>query len=542
MTSVRCVVGVVSDTDTTELATTVRSIVAAAEPGDDLVLLAERRDLAALAHITALLSGGLDPVRAHVVRVEDLTGPGVLAAVTEVGHTSAPDVTSLLTPGTALCLGALRRIRQVFGDHPAVDLAYGDSVTKSPLGDVAILRSGWAPDQLRSAFTLGPVVAVRTSLLADLNPTSAHDLTLMVSERARSIAHIPDILSTVDADHHEIGRQVDPDAVSRHIERLGLPMLASASTDVDVGLTPLTGAELETSVSVVILTGGATREVGGHNMLLVANAVASVLISTPDDDEVEIVVVIDRTTPSELGEQLRALDPDRIRIVRDTEPFNFSAANNLGVRSCKGDVVVFLNDDAEVRTPDWLDRIRMHLAVPGVGIVGARLLFGNGLVQHAGLVIRNGWVEHRFGGYPDNDRTRPSGIENVTAVTGACFAMNRSLFEELQGFPEDFPLNFNDVDLCLSVRQAGHRVVLDHDLVLLHHETSSRHAGIADDEQRRFVEKWIEGDPIDPFDHPHFAAVRAEPIAPPAALLRLRQALRSSDEPPRISPAGMAPR
>lgn len=510
-------VATVESTDPIAFRVTVRSARETLRSNDELVLLAESGDAVALELATRHLGGGAAAPNTRLATVDDLGGSGVVSvACGAVDGLSEPTFVMFVEPGVELVAGAADEIRRAISHEPEVDIVYGDSVAEGVGGEIAELRPGWSPDRLRINNYLGPIVAYRSSLVADLNPTSTHDLALLAGERAQVVAHVPALL----ARGHNHDRRADEQAIARHIDRLGLPMQLSSTTEAPIEPSLVS----RPSVSIVIPTGGATRTIAGHEVLLVANAVASVLVTNPDPD-VEIVVVLDASAPEELGQHLKSLDPDGITVVRDTAPFNFSAANNLGVANSAGDLLIFLNDDAEVIDPDWIDRVRMHLAVPGVGVVGARLLYGNGAVQHAGLVARDGYIEHRFGGYPDDASSRPAAIENVAAVTGACLAISRAHFDQLGQFPEDFPLNFNDVHLCFASWESGQRVVIDHDLVLIHHETSSRDPGITDDEQAAFVARWPVRSRQDPFDHPAFLPVRAQPLPPPAALLRMRSTL-----------------
>lgn len=524
--TLRVVTPVFGDTGPAELALSIVSVQRSFGRDDDLMFLVEDGDVAAVELIARHLGGVSDGPRLSLQRVAAVGAPGVLADVCEsFDGNSPPDFVMFVHPGVEMLADAGSRIRDVAsGDE--IDVVYGDSFDNTPSTgpERIVLRPAWSPDRLRSQLDLGSLVAYRASMIAGWDPTSAHDLALIASERARSVAHIPVPLSRCSPASSG-STIVDPDAVARHLVRCELPMRVNDQTSTLHQIRLVPSVSDPASVSIIILTGGATRFVGGQTVLLVANALASVLVAQPDAS-VEIVVVLDANAESSLGAQLQALDPERIRIVRDTQPFNFSAANNLGVENATGEILLFLNDDVEVTDPSWIDRVRMHLADRDVGIVGGRLLFGDGRVQHAGLVARDGWIEHRFGGYPDDEGSRPALIENVVAVTGACLGISRSHFDELGGFPEEFPLNFNDVHLCFASAAFGRRVLIDHEMVLLHHETSSREAGITHEEQSAFETRWPERSQRDPYDHPDYVAVRAQPLAPPASLLRLRATLK----------------
>lgn len=438
----------------------------------------------------------------------------------------------LLAADSVYTDGAIERVRRLVAEDPTIDLVYGDSLLVDDGVEHVELRPGWSPDRLLVGYDLGPALFAREAPIAGREVTGHHQLALMAGEEARAVAHVPEVLSIR---YGSPFRDVDPAVVGEVIAARHARMTARVTERdgaTELAIEPTTAAM--PFVSIVVLTGGARRTIDGVDVVLVVNAVSSILLSTERDD-FEVVVVLDAKTPASLGDQLVALDPSRVVLVRDDQPFNFSAANNLGVEASRGEHVVFVNDDCEVVSGDWLTRLSMHLSTPDVGVVGARLLFGDGRVQHAGLVARDGWIEHRFGGYPDDHRSMPSPVEDVSAVTGACLAITRSLFDEVGGFPVEFPLNFNDVDLCFRVAEAGKRVVLDHAAVLTHHETSSRDPGITDEEQAAFVARWPERSRRDRFDHPEYLPVRAQPIAPPAALLRLRRTLGLPVADPRIA-------
>ena len=186
--------------------------------------------------------------------------------------------------------------------------------------------------------------------------------------------------------------------------------------------------------------------------------------------------------------------------------FNFAAMNNRAARKASGDVLLFLNDDVAATQREWIESMCSLLARDGVGIVGARLLYPNGTIQHAGMVVGMG----DGAGHPGRFQTGSphwqwiNHTRNVSAVTGACLAIHRRVFEQLGGFDEAFPRNYNDVDLCLRAGDAGYRVVLDNTAVLTHKEASTRKAGTTIEERVLFREKWgARLDECDPYFTPH---------------------------------------
>ena len=168
-----------------------------------------------------------------------------------------------------------------------------------------------------------------------------------------------------------------------------------------------------------------------------------------------------------------------IRVVRDDRAFNYAALNNLAARESRGEVLVLLNDDVEPISDDWLEEMVSHALRPEVGAVGARLLYPDGTVQHAGIVLGlygvAGHLHRRLPARAAGYFSRPHLIHEVSAVTAACMAVRRSVFDEVGGFDEtNLPVSFNDVDFCLRLREKGYRNVWTPYAELIHHESATR--------------------------------------------------------------------
>ena len=191
-------------------------------------------------------------------------------------------------------------------------------------------------------------------------------------------------------------------------------------------------------------------------------------------------------------------------------PFNFSRAVNLGAQAARGELLLFLNDDTEIVEADWLTRMVELAQLPGVGVVGAKLLYADGSVQHGGVSVAAGAVLawHTCLGMPpdapglDGELLVP---RDCAAVTGACMLVERALFERLDGFDEAFPLDLGDTDLCLRVRAVGRRVVFTPHATVVHHESSTRGAEAEHGAPQLFAARW--GEPYadgDPVEHPSY--------------------------------------
>ncbi len=202
------------------------------------------------------------------------------------------------------------------------------------------------------------------------------------------------------------------------------------------------------------------------------------IFTTTAYPDFEVVVVDNGSEREETAQVLRRFGA-ALTVVRDERPFNFSALNNAAVAASRGSVLCLMNDDCEVTDYGWLEEMVSQLAQPGVGIVGAKLLYGDGTIQHAGVILGIGGVgghTHRllerlasgYFGYLQTPRS-------LSAVTAACMVVRRETYEDLGGLDEtNLTVAFNDVDFCIRAREAGWRVVWTPHAVLTHHESVSR--------------------------------------------------------------------
>jgi GT2 family glycosyltransferase len=205
----------------------------------------------------------------------------------------------------------------------------------------------------------------------------------------------------------------------------------------------------------------------------------------------EILVVDNQTAAPDALAYLREIGGnEKVRVLRYDRPFNYSAINNTAVREARGEVVCLLNNDTEVISSDWLEEMVGHLLQPKVGVVGAKLYFPNGQVQHGGdLVGVGGVANHAHAFLQHNDPgycNRAMVAQELSAVTGACLATWKDIYQQLDGLDEEnLKVAFNDVDYCLRVREAGYRVVWTPHAELYHHESVSRGKDIGPEKKRR---------------------------------------------------------
>lgn len=236
----------------------------------------------------------------------------------------------------------------------------------------------------------------------------------------------------------------------------------------------------------------------------------------------EVLIVDNGSSTPEAQDWLDGIERmgmDQLRVLRYPHPFNYSAMNNLAAGQARGEYLLLLNNDTAVLQEDWLDAMLNHAQRPEVGIVGAKLLYPDGSVQHAGVVLGlNGPADHPYNGAAldaPGDMHRLLVDQNLSAVTGACLMVRKSLYEAVGGLDEgDFKVSYNDIDLCLKVRQSGHLVVWTPHALMMHvGSVSQKSVGSAADEAKRqrfaaeqdaMYAKWLPALAHDPAYHRHF--------------------------------------
>ena len=193
----------------------------------------------------------------------------------------------------------------------------------------------------------------------------------------------------------------------------------------------------------------------------------------------EILVIDNQSTEDNAQSYLTQLTNDpRIRVLTYNHPFNYSAINNFAASQANGEILVLLNNDTEIITPEWLTELVRHAIRPDIGAVGAKLLYSNGLVQHAGVVLGIGGVAGHVHKYLNDDDHgychRANLTQNYSAVTAACLAVQKTKFHQVDGLDENLRVALNDVDFCIKLLQTGYRNLYTPHAKLYHHESLSR--------------------------------------------------------------------
>lgn len=237
----------------------------------------------------------------------------------------------------------------------------------------------------------------------------------------------------------------------------------------------------------------------------------------------EILLVDNQSTdPEAIAWMREQAGKGVVRLLAYAKPFNYAAINNMAVRAARGALVCLLNNDTEVVRPDWLAEMVAQALQPDVHVVGAKLLYPDGLVQHGGDLVGVGGVANHANAWLDRDDPGPGGralvAQEYSAVTAACLLTWRERYLALGGLDErHLPVAFNDVDYCLRVREAGGHVVWTPHAILVHHESATRGQALRlwqriqrRKEARYMRRRWREALGHDPFHNPNLSHVRAD--------------------------------
>jgi GT2 family glycosyltransferase len=475
-----------------------------------------RLSVTVLAGADSVLSGPLsDDLYALTPGVATVHTPGASIGEADAMAMALEEISCpaclFIEAGDVLDPGAIELLSAALVD---ADVAYGDEdiLGADGLPCAPVLKPDWSPELFCTWRYTGKPVALRVApivaaggIRALANGDWEHDLLLRVTERTQRVAHVAEVLchgrptssATKDAASGPgVVRESGPEAVLTALARRGEP--------ADVSPGPIAGtwrirrrASTRSAVSVIVPFRDSTR--------LLRACVDSVQLTGGDDVDIQLVLVDNGSTEPET-ETLVEMLARRPGVVvrRDERPFNWAALNNSAVADASGDVLVFLNDDIEAHEAGWLSLLAAHARRQEVGAVGARLCYPTGAVQHAGIVVGLGGITgHVLAGLP-GDEPGYLGMavltRDVSAVTGACLATRREVFERLGGFDESLRLDFNDVDYCLRARGRGYRIVFEAGAELVHHESPSRGTSGSVETALTFLSRWGEylaaGDPF----------------------------------------------
>ncbi|WP_375409516.1 glycosyltransferase [uncultured Methylobacterium sp.] len=416
------------------------------------------------------------------------------------------DAAGILNAGDRLNPDALAILATVLDGPEAPDMVYADEIQGDGGDARPRLKPDWSPDlalvtgypgtpTLYASALLKRLVDRRLTDAADL----ARDLALAAASAATTVVHIPRVLCRSQGG----GTAGQGAALERHLHEIGSPAGVMVRDGVADLLWPL--PEPLPLATIVI----PSRD----RLDLIAPATRGVLHETAYP-AIELVIVDNGSTDPGVLAHYEALCGDpRVRIVPFPAAFNFSAMVNAGVAQARDGIVVLFNNDVAVLEPGWLDAMVRQACRPDVGAVGAKLLYGSGRLQHAGVVVglggRAGHLLRRRAGDAPGHLGQLRVAHEVSAVTAACLVVRKSTYDAVGGFDaEAFPIDFNDVDFCLRVAAAGFKCVWTPHATLSHLESVSRGPPVGEERRRfeaegdRFAARWRDTVRHDPFYHP----------------------------------------
>lgn len=434
----------------------------------------------------------LDDARIKIVELQD--NKGIAENTNEGIRAASGDYIAFFDHDDVLELNTLYEYAKALAEDPSIDALYCDEDLLNERGEYLLphFKPDFNLDLLRCHNYITHFLTVRSSLAkelmlnSDFDGAQDYDFVLRITEKTEHIKHIGKVLyhwrmhsgstagnpeSKTYAD--EAGRK----ALEQHLGRYALPAVVTSTKNPFVYHVAY---EVQDNPLVSILIPNK------DNAEVLKRCIDSILEKTTYAN-FEIIIIENNSCSAEILEYYDYLKcDDRIRVVIWDREFNYSAINNFGATYAKGDYLLLLNNDTEVIEPNWMYVMLSYCQRNDVGIVGARLLYPDDTVQHAGVFMKkcdsaddSAGPNHIFmhldkndGGYMERS-LRP---QDLSAVTAACMMVKRSVYDKVGGFDEQFSVAYNDVDFCLRVREIGSRVVYVPDVKLYHYESLSRGA------------------------------------------------------------------
>jgi GT2 family glycosyltransferase len=452
-----------------------------------------------------------EPPHAHVVRCT---------------KQSSAKWVGILIPGDQLHTDALALLLEKAHQYPSTLLVYADEDVQDAAGHRSQhhFKPNWNHDLQASTAYVGHTFLMQSNHLRQLQAAHAEnwtdyadELVLQTAEVCpvgQCIAHVPHVLWHHD-NAHALQQQLSVRVLQTHLDRQAISAKVSL-TDRGIRRVHYALPDTPAMVSIIICT---------RNQVQLLKACIDSIIEKTTYPSYEIIVVDNGSDEPRTLAYLEQLQAPGLatRVIRDPRPFNYSELNNTAAAIANGQMLAFVNNDIEVINGEWLCEMVGHACRPGVGCVGAKLLYANGTVQHAGVLVggsRNGEdlsvATHLFRGMEKNASgyaNRAIATQRFMAVTAACMLIRRDVFGQVGGFDSKrLAIAYNDVDLCLRVHSAGYCNVFTPYALLYHHESISRGRDTSAEKKARFKPElefmratWKETLHADCFYNPNFS-------------------------------------
>jgi GT2 family glycosyltransferase len=447
--------------------------------------------------------------------VERLANGGISAATNSAIAEAKGDWVVFMDHDDTLAPYALFRVAVAVNDRPSAALLYSDEdkIDEDGLAFMPYFKSDFDPLLLLGQNYVCHLTTVRRSLLEELGGLRSEfdgsqdwDLVLRVAETVprQDIVHLPYVLYHWRSHAESTSRASAAKPWALEAGRRAVEAaLARRGVRADVAEVETTGfAEVRFAlpdqpplVSVLIPT---------RDGIYLAQCLTSLLERTTYPNY-EVVVIDNGSVDPSTAATLASWGP-RLRVLRDDSAFNYSALHNRAVAQCDGQVLLLLNDDTEILDGTWMEAMVAQLLQPGVGAVGAKLLYGDGRVQHAGVILGpEGLATQGYFG-------RTALASEFQACTAACLAVRRDSWDALGGLDETLRVAWNDIDFCLRLRERGETVTYTPRATLVHYESVSRGHDQSGAKFARFMEevgvmrdRWGAEIAADPYYNPNLA-------------------------------------
>lgn len=442
-----------------------------------------------------------------------------------------------------LALDALYEMAAAVNQDPEIDVIYTDE-DKINRSGTAYFGPHFKPDFNRELLCCNNYIchlfAVRKDLLqkiGSLNPeydgAQDYDFVLRCCEQANKIHHIPKVLyhwrthpdSTAGnpaskAYAFEAGRR----AVKAHFDRIGIEAEAE-NTRMLGRYRPRISIEGSPLISILIPNKDHVEDLDRCLRSIIEKTTYpnyEILIIENNSIESQTETYYQKLEMGVLKAYADLVKQERIRILRYCGGFNYSAIHNFAVPYAKGEYLVLLNNDTEVQTGEWLEEMLMWCQQKEIGIVGAKLFYPDGTIQHAGVVVGLcGAASHLMigaAGDADGYAGRLVSVQDVSAVTAACMMTKKSIYDQVDGLAEDLAVAYNDIDYCMKVRRAGYSVVFTPYAQLTHFESKTRGLEDSAEKQKRlkhesdlFCSRWKkELEAGDPYYNPNLSLTKTD--------------------------------
>ncbi|WP_455792839.1 glycosyltransferase family 2 protein [Clostridium butyricum] len=368
-------------------------------------------------------------------------------------------------------------------------------------------KPDFAVDNLRTYNYICHFTVFKKSLLdkvglfrKEFDGSQDHDMIFRLTEKAENIVHVPKVLyywrrhanstaQDINSKSYAINNGIK--AVNEHLKRCNIDGFAQSSEEFPTIYRLTYKIMSNPKISILI---------PNKDNIKVLRICIDSIINKSTYKNYEIIVIENNSTEKETFNYYQTLEKYKnIKIVRyeSKGEFNYSAINNYGVKYASGEHLLFLNNDIEVISENWLQEMLMYSQREDIGAVGAKLYYENETIQHAGVIIGIGGfaghshrhIDRRCGGYFSRCKIQ----QNLSAVTTACLMMRKNVFEEINGFDESFKVALNDVDLCLRIRKLSYLIAWTPYAELYHYESISRGYEDTPEKKKRFegeVEKF----------------------------------------------------